>query len=198
MRAIKIIVALLIVASIVVGLYFLLKNNERGNQGRNYGGAFSFACSPGLGCHQVNEAPNKEKGLYSDANSCNEECHLTPLPKPQPTPSPSPSPPDQDVTEMCFKSVMENATSKEKGSVGMKCCNLYPDKNNKYGSSSMRIMCFKNSDEYKNCIPKIAKYESMSEEEADRMFWTNYFETMEPGSKIEECGICTALGKCAS
>ena len=35
---------------------------------------FAFACSPGLGCHRVNESPNKGKGLFSDIQSCNALC----------------------------------------------------------------------------------------------------------------------------
>ena len=69
--------------------------------------------------------------------------------------------------------------------------NLYPDKNNKYGSSFYRLNCFKNSDEYKNCVPKIAKDYNIDEAQ----YWSLYFETMELGSKIEECGVCTAVGR---
>jgi hypothetical protein len=35
---------------------------------------FSFACSPGIGCHKVSEAPNKARGLYADIQSCNASC----------------------------------------------------------------------------------------------------------------------------
>jgi hypothetical protein len=35
---------------------------------------FAFACSPGLGCHRVNESPNKARGLFSDMQSCNASC----------------------------------------------------------------------------------------------------------------------------
>ena len=35
---------------------------------------FAFACSPGLGCHRVNESPNKARGLFSDIQSCNSSC----------------------------------------------------------------------------------------------------------------------------
>jgi hypothetical protein len=196
-----VVVGVIVVVGVSVGLYFLLKKKEGGS----VGGAFAFACSPGIGCYMVNDAPNKEKGLYSDAKSCNDGCHLKPMPKPQPTPSPtpspqpspqptpspSPSPPDEDLLESCFKNIMENATSKVKGSVGMKCCNLYPDKNDKYGSSFDRLSCFRNSDEYKNCVPKIAKEYNVG----DDQYWSMFFETLEPGSKIEECGVCTALGR---
>ena len=38
--------------------------------------AFAFACSPGIGCHLVHEAPNAAKGLYSNMAACDLSCSL--------------------------------------------------------------------------------------------------------------------------
>ena len=37
---------------------------------------FSFACSPGIGCHKINEAPNKAKNLYSSMEACSKNCNI--------------------------------------------------------------------------------------------------------------------------
>ena len=38
-------------------------------------GGFSFACSPGLGCHEVNQPPNHQQGRYSNYKACAEQCN---------------------------------------------------------------------------------------------------------------------------
>jgi len=43
---------------------------------------FAFACSPDIGCHRVNESPNKARGLFSDMQSCNSSCAKPAPPRP--------------------------------------------------------------------------------------------------------------------
>jgi len=37
-------------------------------------GGFSFGCSPGLGCHEVQQPPNHAAGLYSNYKACEQNC----------------------------------------------------------------------------------------------------------------------------
>jgi hypothetical protein len=49
------------------------------------GNSFAFACSPGLGCHKVNEAPNNANGTYSNMLDCNSNCKYPTPPNPMGT-----------------------------------------------------------------------------------------------------------------
>ena len=178
------VVVVFLVVGISVGLYFLLKKKESGS----VGGAFAFACSPGVGCHKVNQAPNKASGLYSDVVSCNAGCPPAPSPKPVSKPTPSSQSPG-DIIESCYLNVMKNATSKDTYNSGMKCCNLFTTEKDKYYYKDQILMCYVNSDEFKNCVPQIAKALNNTEENA-RSFLDNLIQS---DTRSKNCGICDKL-----
>jgi len=96
-----IIILSLFLIGTVVGIIILIivySHNESKSKPK-HSNAFSYVCSPNLGCHEVNQAPGP--GRYSNYQSCMSACGgsgPSPSPHSSPTPHPNPSPPHSSPT----------------------------------------------------------------------------------------------------